>query len=112
MNKHIELVKKWLADPESVSLEELEANREAATVAAAWYADFEANKATCWASKAAIAAEVAACWAVGAAVWASKAAKAAIAAEVAACWAAKAATAVYRRNQAIKYIKEYEELTK
>jgi hypothetical protein len=30
MNKHIELVKKWLADPESVSLEELEANNRTA----------------------------------------------------------------------------------
>jgi hypothetical protein len=34
MNKHIELVKKWLDKPESVSLEELEANKAAAW--AAW----------------------------------------------------------------------------
>lgn len=30
MNKHIELVKKWLDDPESVTQEELEANAESA----------------------------------------------------------------------------------
>ena len=33
MNKHIELVEKWLADGESVSLEELKANKEAAEAA-------------------------------------------------------------------------------
>jgi hypothetical protein len=33
MNKHIELVKKWLADKDSVSLEELEANKKAADAA-------------------------------------------------------------------------------
>ena len=33
MNEHIELVKKWLEDKDSVSLEELEANREAADAA-------------------------------------------------------------------------------
>jgi len=30
MNKHIELVKQWLEDKDSVSLEELEANKESA----------------------------------------------------------------------------------
>lgn len=30
MNKHIELVKKWLADPDSVTTEELKANADAA----------------------------------------------------------------------------------
>ena len=30
MNKHIELVKKWLADPDSVSQQELEDNAKAA----------------------------------------------------------------------------------
>ncbi len=38
MNKHIELVKKWLADPSSVSLEELQANANAAYAAADAYA--------------------------------------------------------------------------
>ena len=40
MNKHIELVKKWLKDRDSVSLEELEANKENAYAAdaAAYYA--------------------------------------------------------------------------
>lgn len=35
MNKHIELVKQWLADPESVSPSELNANYIAAAYAAA-----------------------------------------------------------------------------
>ena len=35
MNKHINLVKKWLDDPESVSAEELEANATKARAAAA-----------------------------------------------------------------------------
>jgi hypothetical protein len=30
MNKHIELVKKWLKDKDSVSIEELKANKKAA----------------------------------------------------------------------------------
>jgi len=34
MNKHIEVVKKWLADKESVTKEELEANVDAAYAAA------------------------------------------------------------------------------
>ncbi len=34
MNKHIELVKKWLSDKDSVSVEELEANADAAANAA------------------------------------------------------------------------------
>ena len=34
MNKHIELVKKWLADSESVTQQELEDNRAAANAAA------------------------------------------------------------------------------
>ncbi len=41
MNKHIELVKKWLDDPESVTLQELKDNAEtvsAASAAAAWSA--------------------------------------------------------------------------
>ena len=39
MNKHIELVKKWLADNESVSQQELKDNAISANVAAAAYAD-------------------------------------------------------------------------
>jgi len=43
MNKHIELVKKWLADPKSVTQQELDDNRDAASAAyaangAAYYA--------------------------------------------------------------------------
>ena len=33
MNKHIELVKKWLSDRDSVTLEELKANKDAAYAA-------------------------------------------------------------------------------
>ena len=41
MNEHIELVKKWLNDPDSVTLDELNANATAARTAAyaAAYAD-------------------------------------------------------------------------
>ena len=41
MNKHIELVKKWLANPDSVTQDELNANATAARTAAyaAAYAD-------------------------------------------------------------------------
>ena len=42
MNKHIELVKKWLADPDSVTQKELEDNRDAAYA----YATAEAYYAT------------------------------------------------------------------
>lgn len=54
MNKHIELVKKWLNDPESVTKDELEANaaiadaaRDAAIAAAeaAWAAGYAAEAA-------------------------------------------------------------------
>lgn len=38
MNKHIELVKKWLADPDSVTQKELKQNR-ADAAAAYWAAD-------------------------------------------------------------------------
>ena len=37
MNKHIELVKKWLKDKDAVSLEELEANKEGANTSYAAY---------------------------------------------------------------------------
>jgi len=39
MNKHIELVKKWLKDKDAVSLEELQANKKAATAYDAAYAE-------------------------------------------------------------------------
>ena len=39
MNIHIELVKKWLADPDSVTQEELDDNRDAANSAYAATAD-------------------------------------------------------------------------
>ncbi len=48
MNKHILLVMKWLKDPESVSREEVEENRNAAYYA--YYAAYAvgANAAKCW----------------------------------------------------------------
>jgi len=53
MNKHIELVEKWLADKNSVSLEELEASRDAANAA---YAAAWASWASCDAASDAAAA--------------------------------------------------------
>ena len=38
INKHIELVKRWLDDPESVTQEELDLNADAASAAAAAWA--------------------------------------------------------------------------
>jgi len=49
MNKHIELVKRWLDDPSSVTMEELRANADAAYVA-------DAAPAAAWAYAAACAA--------------------------------------------------------
>jgi len=46
MNKHIELVKKWLADPKSVTQQELDDNRDAASAA---YAAYAANGAAYYA---------------------------------------------------------------
>ena len=81
MKKYVELVKKWLANPESVSLEELKANKEAA-----WAATWDIRDAAAMAAHAAYWADYEAADAIyGADYW---------------------------RNEAIKYIKEYEELTK
>ena len=65
-NKHIELVKKWLADSDSVSQQELAGNRAAAAAAraaadAAYAADAAAYAAAYAAYAAAYAAD-AACW--------------------------------------------------
>jgi hypothetical protein len=54
MNKHVELVKKWLADPSSVTLEELKANAEAAAAA------YDAEDAAFYAAADAAAADAAA----------------------------------------------------
>jgi hypothetical protein len=67
MNKHIELVKKWLAAPESVTFEELADNIEPARTAAdaaeyavratrnaddaAWYAAYAAAEAAAYAAE-------------------------------------------------------------
>ena len=53
MNKHIELVKKWLADPDSVTQEELKQNCTDADAAA--YAAAEAAAAAAYAAYAAAA---------------------------------------------------------
>ena len=54
MNKHIKLVKKWLADNNSVSLEELEANKKSAHAAydAAARSAAHAAHAAAWADHA------------------------------------------------------------
>jgi len=103
MNIHVELAKTYLADNDSVSLEELEANVEAAEAArefASWaaYASW-ADDDTYWA-----------------AVWAAETAyRAAESAYRAAYWAAKAnipENAEYFKKSAIEAIKEYEELVR
>ncbi|MFZ9079254.1 MAG: hypothetical protein ACO23H_12030 [Alphaproteobacteria bacterium] len=101
MNKHIELVKKWLTDPESVTEEELQANSDAAR-AAARAADAWADKAgvydAAWAAdsdKYATACNAAA-WAT---IWAVVAAEATI-------WAADDAAEI-----AADWVRKYEELT-
>ncbi len=58
MNKHIELVKKWLDNPDSVTQEELKANVDAANAADAAYDDV-ANAAANAAYAAYAAADVA-----------------------------------------------------
>ena len=55
MNKHIELVKRWLANPKSVTVEELKANSDAAAARTAVYAANAARDA----ARAATAAEAA-----------------------------------------------------
>ena len=68
MNKHIELVKKWLADPDSVTKKELRANdadaaayaNDAAAAANAAYAAYAAYTADAAAYTAAAAASAAA----------------------------------------------------
>ena len=84
MNPHIELVKKWLADSDSVSLEELKENKKAA-----WDASIYAAS-----SAIGYAAYAAADSAYGAAD------------------AADAVDAAYWRNRAIKHVKKHEELNK
>ena len=72
MNKHIEIVKKWLADKSSVSLEELQANKKAAyaVYAAANSAAAEAAYIACaYASDASAYADYAAVYAAKAAYW-------------------------------------------
>ena len=56
MNEHIELVKKYLADNTSVTLEELRVNQDATWAAALWAAE-AAYDAAYWAYRAAEASE-------------------------------------------------------
>jgi len=102
MNIHVELAKKYLADNDSVTLKELEANEEDARAA---YDDARAALAAYWAAKTARAAK-AAYWAAKAAYWAAKAARVADDTVDDDFWAA------HFKQQAIKAVKEYEELTK
>ena len=94
MNKHIELVKKWLDDPTSVSQEELKANADAA------YAAYDASYASDYAAYAYAAA--------------SAYADAAAYAYAAYAYAAAAAyDADYDyADDAAYWVKRYEELTK
>ena len=87
MNPHIELVKKWLADSDSVSLEELKENKKAAWDASIYAASSAIGYAAYDAAYAAAAAN-------------------------AAYDAAYAADAAYWRSEAIKRVKKYGELTK
>ena len=86
MNKHIELVKKWLGDPNSVTQKELIENLDAADAAA---------------DAAAVAADAAAL----------AAADAAADAAVAAAYAAYVGAAYYAADAAAYWVKKYEELT-
>ena len=96
MNKHIELVKKWLSDRDSVTLEELKANKDAAY--AAYGVDGVANAAYYVAANAAFdATYYAAVHAVNAAYYAA--------------YTTYYAAAVHAVN-AEYWVKEYEELTK
>ncbi len=89
MNKHIELVKKWLDDPASVSQDELEANSDAANAA---YYDAYADAAYTAAYTVAYDAAYAARF-------------------YAAADAAAAAAAYTAADAAAYYVKKYEELT-
>jgi len=51
MNKHIELVKKWLADPLSVTQQELDSNNDAAMTAAYATAATTETEAAYWIEK-------------------------------------------------------------
>ncbi len=90
MNKHIEIVKKWLKDNDSVSLKELQANKQAAGAA---YAAAAADTAAAGAAYAAYAASDAA---TNAAINAAMA----------------AAHAYFCADDAAYWVEHYEELTK
>ena len=87
MNKHIAVVKRWLDNPESVSLEELRATREASDMAMFFAADAAVDSAAYYAA------------------YAAEAAAAAVDADAAAAAAAASAAA------AAGWVKRYEELT-
>ena len=93
MNEHIELAKKWLADNDSVSLEELKANKKAA---------YRAADEAARAAHAVWAAHRAANYADMADYWAFRGAEADNYVENAECY----------KKLAIEAVKEYEELTK
>ena len=87
MNTHIALVKKWLGNPESVTVEELNANAESASAAAAAFG------------------------VVGDAAWSASYAAGARAEAAAAADAYIAAYATAARADVVGWVKEYEELT-
>jgi len=98
VKNYVELVKKWLANNDSVTLEELKANEEAAW--AAYWADDDTYRAASWATRAAYWTAEATYWA---AYWADDDTY------WAAVWAAESA---YYKQQAIEAIEKYGELTK
>jgi hypothetical protein len=88
MNKYIEVVKRWLDNPELVSLEELRAKREDADLAMLLAADAAAYDSACY------VADAAAYYAVANAE------------------AAVATNTDTARDTAADWVKRYEELTK
>ena len=94
MNKHIELVKKWLADKDSVSKEELRENADAA-----YYAAYDAAYYAATHAAAAAAAAKAAYYAATHAAYGT-------------AYYAYAAAAAYASDDAEYWVNKYEELAK
>ena len=98
MNKHIEVVKRWLADADSVTLQELRENRLAASAVAA--------------TNAATARDVAQ-WVKKFLAFKNAAANAANVAAIAATEAEVSATVFLEANRDVaRWVKKYEELSK
>jgi hypothetical protein len=110
-NKHIEVVKKYLNDPKSVTIEELEVNKKWACIAADDAADDAAYAAAVAAYVAAYDAAYAAVAAVAVATVATVAYDAAYAAAAHAAADAGYKCCLYA-DAAAYYVKRYEDLVK